>query len=259
MNTLVQSLLRTEKEEISNLQRINAALLQMYKISVGGYLTVLPKMVDIFYSNLESKPSFVDVNMQCMFDSRTTNKEIWPLQSNRFGKLYFHQQGYGGVDLCLSDSAGYCLCATLKAAVINGEEIWSQRRIKDRILEIICKHEGLLPDIPGKQQLIEKFNGPASPQVLVLREEPEQERGFVYNVPRSGIRRADKNSKAPLSSFIDLWNKKLMINNVQKIILYMEAHPDEKDVIKVLRERNFSYIPTGIRIRYGLGNKARIN
>ena len=41
-------------------------------------------------------------------------------QKNRFGQLYFHERGYGGVDICLSNSEDFCLSFLLKATLANG-------------------------------------------------------------------------------------------------------------------------------------------
>lgn len=258
LNSLVQNLLDTVKEETMCLQQINTALLQDYKLSVGGYLTVLPTMVDAYYSNPTAKYPYVDANMHAMMDTKSANKEIWNLQSNRFGKLYFHKMGHGGVDICLSNGKNYCLTFNLKGAIINGEEIWSQKRIKERILEIILEHEGKGLELSNKLILMGQFNSANSPSVVCQREDSEKLSGIVYSIPRNGMRRLDKNTKLPLSSFMDLWNKKLLVNNVQKVNLYMEKHPEETNVIKVLKEQKFGYIPTEIRIKYGLGSKARI-
>ena len=42
------------------------------------------------------------------------------MQKNRFGRLYFHRRGYGGLDLCLSDSEDAYLSFLLKACLLNG-------------------------------------------------------------------------------------------------------------------------------------------
>ena len=97
----VHDLLNAKSNHLPLLQHINELLLRDYYLSFGGYLTLIPKEVEIYYVNRKATPPFVDTNMQCMVDSKT-NDEIWKLQSGRFGQLYFHQKGSGGIDICLS-------------------------------------------------------------------------------------------------------------------------------------------------------------
>ena len=58
--------------------------------------------------NRKAKHPYVDSNMHCMLDPKT-DAEIWQMQSGRFGQLYFHRKGLGGVDVCLSDSDHFAL------------------------------------------------------------------------------------------------------------------------------------------------------
>ena len=97
----VHQLLGAKGNHLPLLQGINELVLKCYCISFGGYLTLHPKDVEIYYVNRKATPSYVDTNMQCMVDPKT-NDEIWKLQSGRFGQLYFHQKGTGGIDVCLS-------------------------------------------------------------------------------------------------------------------------------------------------------------
>ena len=56
---------------------------------------------------------------------------------------------------------------------------------------------------------------------------------------------------------MDLWNKGLNINNVQKLMIYLNQHPDA-DILEVLRAHQFRYIPSEIRIRYQLDKKVKL-
>ena len=82
--------LHSEKRESAiceRLQQINEKFLREYIIQIGAY-TIEPLLVEAYYC----EPSlFPDCN------SHKTQK-----QKNRFGKLYFHERGRGGVDICLS-------------------------------------------------------------------------------------------------------------------------------------------------------------
>lgn len=246
----VYGLLSAKGNHLPLLQHINELILKDYCISSGGYLMLFPKDVEIYYVNRAANPPFVDTNMQCMVDPKT-NDEIWKLQSNRFGQLYFHQKGSGGIDICLSESSDYALCCSIKAAEVNGEECWSALKVRNRLVDIICQHEGL----EDKQQVMDWMNRIHSLPMLRRRETSQE--GEFFHVRRKNLRRHDKHVLLPLRSFMDLWNKGLVINNVQKMMIYLNQHPDA-DILKVLREQNFRYIPQEIRIRYKLDKKVKL-
>lgn len=246
----VNELLSTKGAHLPLLQGINEEILKNYAISFGNYLTLLPKDVEIYYVNKKAPSPFVDMNMHCMADPKT-NERIWALQSGRFGQLYFHLRGSGGIDICLSDSTDYALCCTLKAAEINGEEIWSAQKLRNRFVEIICEHEGL----DNKESVMEWTNRPDSLPMLRRRENCLE--GEVYHLRRRGLRFRDKAVLLPLRSFMELWNKKLALTNVQKLMIYLNLHP-EADVLQVLREHQFRYIPSEVRIRYKLDKKVKL-
>lgn len=246
----VHDLLNAKSNYLPLLQHINELLLRDYYLSLGGYLTVIPKEVEIYYVNRKAIPPFVDTNMQCMVDPKT-NDEIWNLQSGRFGQLYFHQKGSGGIDVCLSDSHDYALCCSIKAAEVNGEECWSPLKVRNRLVEIICQQEGL----SDKQAVMDWVNRIYSLPMLHRRETPQE--GEFYHLRRKNLRRRDKNVLLPLRSLMDLWNKGLAINNVQKLMIYLNLHP-EADILQVLRDHQFRFIPSEIRIRYNLGKKVKL-
>lgn len=246
----VHDLLNAKDNHLSLLQHINECVLRDYQISSGGYFTLIPKDVEIYYVNQYTKPPFIDTNMQCMVDSKTDD-EIWKLQSGRFGQLYFHQKGSGGIDICLSESRDYALCCSIKAAEVNGEECWSALKVRNRLVEIICRHEGLT----DKQQVLDWVNRVYSLPMLRRREVSQE--GECYHLRRKNLRHRDKNVLLPLRTFMDLWNKGLNINNVQKLMIYMNQHPDA-DILQVLREQQFRHIPSEIRIRYKIGKKVKL-
>lgn len=246
----VNELLATKSEHLPLLQGINELVLKHYYVSLGGYLTLLPKDMEIYYVNRLSKPPYVDMNMQCMTDPKT-NDEIWRLQSNRFGQLYFHQKGTGGLDICLSDSLDYALCCSIKAAEINGEELWSPLKVRNRLVDIICQHENL----KDKTEVMEWINRVHSLPMLRCREVPSEKECF--HLRRKNLRHRDKNVLLPLRTLTDLWNKGLAINNVQKLMIYLKVHP-EADILAVLREQQFRYIPAEIRIRYKIDKKVKL-
>ena len=175
LKNAVCKLLNAKGNHLPLLQHINELLLKEYGIMTGGYLTLIPKEVEIYYVNRKSTPPFVDTNMQCMVDPKT-NDEIWNLQSGRFGQLYFHQKGSGGIDVCLSDSRDYALCCTIRAAEVNGEECWSPLKVRNRLVEIICQHEGLA----DKQMVMDWVNRIHSLPML-HRRETSQEGEFFHD------------------------------------------------------------------------------
>ena len=246
----VHDLLNAKGNHLPLLQHINELLLKDYYISTGGYLTLIPKEVELYYVNRKATPPFVDTNMQCMVDPKT-NDEIWKLQSGRFCQLYFHQIGSGGIDVCLSDSPDYALCCSIKAAEVNGEECWSSLKVRNRLVEIICQQEGL----SDKQMVMDWVNRIHSLPMLHRRENSQE--GEFYHLRRKNLRRRDKNVLLPLRSLMDLWNKGVAINNVQKLMIYLSQHPDA-DILQVLREHQFRYIPSEIRIRYKLDKKVKL-
>ena len=166
---MVHALLETTGSHAPLLQQINEALLKDYQLNISSGLQILPKEVEIYYVNRKAKHPYVDSNMHCMLDPKT-DAEIWQMQSGRFGQLYFHRKGLGGVDVCLSDSDHFALCCTIKAAEINGEECWSPLKVRNVILEKICAEEGMLPDVQNKQKIMDRMNEKRSLSVLAPRE-----------------------------------------------------------------------------------------
>lgn len=237
-------------DQIRLLQQINEVMLKRYRLSIGDHLSIQPLEVEIFYVNQNGNPPYVDTNMHCMIDPKM-QAELWDLQSARFGQLYYHLKGAGGIDVCLSDSPGYALCCTLKSARINGKDIWRQSKVRDAIMEHICEHEG--PD--DRETVIRRINSVHSMPVLSCRENPVAE-GHVYHIKRH-LRRSDKNSSLLLRSFMDIWNRDMPITTVKRINLYMQAHPAE-NVLDVMRAQGFRSIPAEIRMRYGIGRSARL-
>lgn len=254
MKQLVAELLTISGKPTTCLQRINEALLKSYQLSLPSGLTFYPKEVEIYYVNPSLRPPYVDANMHCRLDPKT-DAEIWKLQSARYGRLYIHRKGLGGVDICLSDSSDFALCCTIKAAEVDGTTYWSQLRVRNALLDACCQSAGEEPTKENRLQWADRLHAADSPVVLQPREHPLE--GDVYHLRRKGLRRRDSNVSLPLRSFMDLWNKLLPLGNVQKILLYMNQHPEE-DVLEVLRQHEFRYIPTEVRARFKIGSKVRL-
>lgn len=252
MKQLVQGLLSDKINVVSCLQQINEALLKEYELRYSDYLSILPLQVEIFYVNYQANPPFVDTNMQCISSvNHQPDPDIWDLQSARFGNLYFHLRGHVGIDVCLSDSRQYALCSTIKSARINGEDIWGQSKVCERVMQIIGEHE----NVSEKDEIACKINCSCSDSQTILPR-PKPETGHVYHIKRK-LRHIDKNNTLLLHSFMDIWNKKLPLTNMQRINVYMAAHPTE-NALKVMRQQNFRSIPAEVRIKYGISRKMHL-
>lgn len=253
MKQLVQRLLSDNTNVVSCLQQINEALLRDYELHYGDYLSILPLQVEISYVNYQTKPPFVDTNMQCIssVNHYQPDPDVWDLQSARFGKLYFHLRGHGGIDVCLSDSKQYALCSTVKSARINGEDVWGQSKVCERVMQIIGEHE----NISEKEEIAYRINvSHSSLQTVSPRTEPET--GHIYHIKRK-LRHIDKNNSLLLHSFKDIWNKKLPLTNMQRINVYMAAHPAE-NALEVMRQHNYRSIPAEARIKYGISRNMHL-
>lgn len=106
-----------KEEQVRILQEIGGLLLTDYVIKIGD-ITVEPLWVEAYYYDEQKFPD--------------CNTHMSEKQKNRFGQLYFHKEGRGGLDVCLS-SGDYYLSFLLKATLMC-EEFKKQTDIYD-ILE----------------------------------------------------------------------------------------------------------------------------
>lgn len=91
---------------VGKLQEIGKKLITEYIIVVDR-IEIQPLWVEAYYYNINSFPD--------------CNSHLNEMQKNRFGQLYFHREGRGGFDICLSNSDDYYLSFLLKATMINGK------------------------------------------------------------------------------------------------------------------------------------------
>lgn len=102
----------TNKENsVAILQKISNALINDYIIKVCG-VTIEPLWVEAYCYHATAFPD--------------CNTHMNEKQKKRFGQLYFHKVGHGGVDLCLSNGE-YYLSFLLKATWIYKGENRSQK------------------------------------------------------------------------------------------------------------------------------------
>lgn len=108
LKNFIESGLQNAKDEndiIKILQVSGGKLITDYYINVNGII-IEPLWVEAYFYGKE----LPDCN--CHLNT---------LQKDRFGQLYFHRKGYGGLDICLSSSKEYYLSFLLKATLINGK------------------------------------------------------------------------------------------------------------------------------------------
>lgn len=253
----VSFLLEKPYETVQYLQTIGGALLKDYKLTLWEGYTLFPLSVDAMYVNRNSTAPFVDSNMHCESADDEDSNLLQHLQSNRPGRIYWHLRGIGGIDLCLSFGTNYALCYTIRAAVINDEEVWGVTKIRDTVSTAFSSHFGHDATDNLKGRIASYFHAENADIVLAPRKDCERTDGELYCIPRSGLRRRDANLKAPLRMLLDLWNENNGISKNQKMILYMEHHP-EADLLAVLREQGFRHIPTDIRLRFGIPSGTKL-
>ena len=111
-----------EDESIKLLQQINQQLLTEYVIQVDDMI-IEPLLVEAYYYHAGK---FEDTNTHGY-----GNEMCRKMQSNRFGQLYFHRTGYGGLDLCLSMGEDYCLSFLLKNSLVSNVGFCTQTMLSD--------------------------------------------------------------------------------------------------------------------------------
>lgn len=97
------------KKQIEILQSINKLLLTGYVVKVGDFI-IEPLLMEAYYY---CPGKFEDTNTHG-FKSEKCRRG----QSGRFGKLYVHKMGYGGIDICLSQKNDYCLSILIKNSLV---------------------------------------------------------------------------------------------------------------------------------------------
>lgn len=192
LERLVDKLTSTkDKDEIiTELQDINALLLTKLVIKVGCYI-VEPLWVEAYYntdflkgSNDKEEKNGKFVDLYCHRKEK---------QADNFGKLYFHESGRGGVDICLS-KGNYYLSFLIKFSRVtqNGKNIYEDNSMVKQVelYDVLCN----------------EYN--SNECQLQLR---EKKNSIVFNSPRIGLSYKDEESKyfqeAYLASFTEIRNK----------------------------------------------------
>lgn len=110
MYELANSVKMLEEEQdqadiVKILQEIGEKLINAYEIRIGA-ITLEPLWVEAYYFDPKEFPDY--------------NTHMSQKQKNRFGQLYFHEKGWGGIDICLS-KGDYYLSFLLKATLLSKE------------------------------------------------------------------------------------------------------------------------------------------
>lgn len=149
------------KKQIELLQSINCLLLTEYVIKIRD-LIIQPLLVEAYYY---CPGKFEDTNTHG-FKSEKCRRG----QSGRFGKLYVHKMGYGGIDICLSMREDYCLSFLIKNSFVykNAAEENKKFCTQVSLLRYLKENLGGADIIEQKGVLCEK-NKEAAPVINTVR------------------------------------------------------------------------------------------
>jgi len=117
--------------QLALLQRLNDLLLTRFCLRLGGDATLLPLWVEAYYYHPGK------------FEDESTHRS--PKQVGRFGRLYLHTKGWGGVDICLS-MGDYYLSCLLKYTLAEGVFL-SQLGLRSLVKDL-CRQDPALEDRP---------------------------------------------------------------------------------------------------------------
>ena len=174
-------------KQIQILQEINKTILTKYVIQIGNF-TIEPLWVEAYYYDQNKFPD--------------CNTHMSDKQKNRFGQLYFHEKGRGGLDICLSapvpDHEDYYLSVLLKATLLyeTGKRITDGKAFKKQ-----TEISDILTETGLTEQDIEKMDS-----VLVKSENDD----IVLNAVRVNLQKpCFKDSllaTCPLHAVLDSYN-----------------------------------------------------
>ncbi|MDR2118681.1 MAG: hypothetical protein LBP25_04010 [Tannerellaceae bacterium] len=180
LKKLVAELVGEQDEglQIGMLQRMNDALLTKFVLRMGDDCVVYPLHVEAYYYH---PGRFEDRNVHGCKSERG-----FRMQSNRFGKLYFHTVGRGGVDVCLSDG-DYCLSFLIKASkwLVDGVSVFAKQVDLFKALR----------DVRGTPREEEVVLEPVGREI--------RESDYVFHTVRKGLTE-DSFRKAALASLTEL-------------------------------------------------------
>lgn len=136
LKTLVSNLEKLGKnnkdDAVIILKQINEQLLTEYVIKVDDVI-IEPLLVEAYYYH---PGKFEDKNTHGY-----RNERCRKMQSNRFGQLYFHRKGYGGLDLCLSMGDDYCLSFLIKNSLVSHVGFCTQTKLSEQLTKTKTREE----------------------------------------------------------------------------------------------------------------------
>ena len=177
MENLKTAIKNLEKEidgekQIELLQSINKFLLTEYVIKIRD-LIIQPLLVEAYYY---CQGKFEDTNTHG-FKSEKCRRG----QSGRFGKLYVHKMGYGGIDICLSMREDYCLSFLIKNSLVYKNAAEENKKF--------CTQVSLL------RYLKENLDGADIIEQKGVLCEKNKEAAPVINTVRKGVNGSFKNDE----------------------------------------------------------------
>ena len=176
----------SEAEAIEVLQKMGEFLINGCQIRVLDTV-IEPLWVEAYYFRADSFPDL--------------NTHRSDRQRNRFGRLYFHRRGYGGVDLCLSDSDRWYLSFLLKATLVDG--VFRTQKGILAILPDTGKTKAALEDLENilapaqgghrvsytaRVNLAKPCYGDARLAAFAMDALPKYDFGFAHKVLRENVR-----------------------------------------------------------------------
>lgn len=201
------------KKQIEILQSINKLLLTGYEIKVGDFI-IEPLLVEAYYY---CPGKFEDTNTHGFKSEKCRSG-----QSGRFGKLYVHKMGYGGIDICLSMREDYCLSFLIKNSLVSKEGAAEENKK-------FCTQVSLL------RYLKENLDGADIIEQKGVLCEKNKEAAPVINTVRKGVNGSFKNDELaslPVDSLKDYpltlekgYTKEKITENYLKTY-YADSSPD---------------------------------
>lgn len=163
LNTAIKNLEKEidREKQIELLQSINKFLLTEYVIKIRDFI-IEPFLVEAYYY---CQGKFEDTNTHGCKSEKCRRG-----QSGRFGKLYVHKMGYGGIDICLSMREDYCLSFLIKNSLVykNAAEENKKFCTQVSLLRYLKENLGGADIIEQKGVLCEK-NKEAAPVINTVR------------------------------------------------------------------------------------------
>lgn len=149
------------KKQIELLQSINKFLLTEYVIKIRD-LIIQPLLVEAYYY---CPGKFEDTNTHG-FKSEKCRRG----QSGRFGKLYVHKMGYGGIDICLSMREDYCLSFLIKNSLVYKNAAEENKKFCTQVSLLRYLKENLDgADIIERKGVLCEKNKEAAPVINTVR------------------------------------------------------------------------------------------